>query len=50
MVMVHREEEGEESEDILYKQLLYLSHLHLSARGLTTGYSKEVHGEVIRSL
>lgn len=47
MLMVHREEGEEgEPEENLYRHLLHLCHLDLQAKGFTTGYSKEVHGEV----
>ena len=47
VVMVHREEGEEgEPEETLYRHLLHLCHLDLQAKGLSTGYSKDVHGEV----
>lgn len=47
VVMVHREEGEEgEAEETLYKHLLHLCHVDLQIRGLSTGYSRDVHGEV----
>ena len=47
VVMVHCEEGKEGTpEDLLHKHLLHLCHLHLHAKGLDTGYCKDIHGEV----
>lgn len=47
VAMVHCEGGGvEEPEQLLRTHLLHLCHLHLQARGLTTGHSKDIHGEV----
>lgn len=52
VAMVHCEEEEEEEgghrrqEHLLRTHLLHLCHLHLQAKGLSTGYSRDVHGQV----
>lgn len=47
VVMVHCEQGGEkEPEHFLHSHLLHLCHLHLQAKGLATGYSRDIHGQV----
>ena len=50
--MVHREGgrgRGGEEERVCARLLCH-AHLHLAVNGLETGYSKDIHGEVLRSL
>jgi hypothetical protein len=45
--MVHCEgADSDEPEQLLRKHLLHTCHLSLHVQGLTTGYSKDVHGNV----
>ena len=44
VTMVHCD--GSEGEEMVRTHLLHRSHLVLHVEGLSTGYSKEVHGEV----
>lgn len=45
--MVHCEgADSDESEQLLRKHLLHACHLSLHVQGLSTGYSKDVHGNV----
>lgn len=48
MVMTHCDEDVDEDEDgrLLRDHLSHVCHMHVSATGLKTGYSKDVHGEV----
>lgn len=43
--LVHREEEDEDGE-VLLRALCHQSGLILQAEGLTTGFCKDVHGQV----
>ena len=45
VAMVHREVE-EEEEERLCSRLLCHAHLHLAVRGMESGYSRDIHGEV----
>lgn len=45
--MVHCDgADGDEEEQLLRKHLLHVCHLSLHVEGLSTGYSKDVHGNV----
>lgn len=47
MAMVHCEgADSDEPEQLLRKHLLHACHLSLHVQGLSTGYSKDVHGNV----
>ena len=47
VAMVHCEgSESDEPEQLLWKHLLHVCHLSLHVQGLSTGYSKDVHGNV----
>ena len=47
MTMVHCEgADSDEPEQLLRKYLLHACHLSLHVQGLSTGYSKDVHGNV----
>ena len=49
MVMTHCDEDMDEDEDgrLLRDHLAHVCHMHISATGLKTGHSKDVHGEVL---
>jgi len=48
VVMTHCDEDVDEDEDgrLLRDHLAHVCHMHISATGLKTGHSKDVHGEV----
>jgi hypothetical protein len=48
VTLVHADhEEGDSDEEILEKQLIYKCDLQLHVKGLSSGYCREVHGQVI---
>ena len=47
MTLVHADhEQGDSEEEILERQLIYKCDLELHVKGLSTGYCREVHGQV----
>lgn len=47
MTLVHNDSDVEDEESLLlWKQLCYDSHMELHVRGLSSGYCKDVHGQV----
>jgi len=51
VVMTHYDEDVDEDEDghLLRDHLAHVCHMHVSATGLKTGHSKDVHGEVLNN-
>ena len=47
MSLVHTDHDVEDEEALLlWKQLCYWAHLELHVEGLSSGYCKDVHGQV----
>ena len=49
VTLVHNDSDVDDEEALLlWKQLCYVSHMELHVRGLSSGYCKDVHGQVSR--
>lgn len=49
VTLVHNDSDVDDEESLLlWKQLCYVAHMELHVRGLSSGYCKDVHGQVSR--
>ena len=49
VALVHNDSDVDDEESLLlWKQLCYVAHMELHVRGLSSGYCKDVHGQVSR--
>ena len=47
VTLVHNDSDVDDEESLLlWKQLCYVAHMELHVRGLSSGYCKDVHGQV----
>lgn len=47
VALVHNDNDADDEESLLlWKQLCYVAHMELHVRGLSSGYCKDVHGQV----